>query len=59
MEVIDRPRLHVGRIFASAQGRRDTLHDRRWNGSDMAGGGTVHMAAEDGRHPTGLLYGLA
>ena len=27
--------------------------------SDMAGGGTVHMAAENGRHPPGLLHGLA
>src|ERR1700733_7993034 len=59
MDVIYRTRLHVRRIFASAQCRRDALHHRRRNAANMTRGSTMHMTAENGDHPPGLLQSLA
>src|SRR5579872_6646304 len=48
MKVINRSVLHVGRILAFAQCRRDARHHDRRNAADMAFSGTMDMAAENG-----------
>ena len=51
VDVIDRASLHVSRILAFAQCRRDARHHRRRNAPDMTRSRTVNMAAEDWRRP--------
>jgi len=59
VDLIDRTYLHVGRIFAFAQCRRDALHHRRRDASDMTRRSTMNMAAENGDDPPGVLQSLA
>src|SRR3546814_4543237 len=47
MDLIDRARLHIGRILASAQRRRDARHHVCGDALDIARGRTVHAAAEN------------
>ena len=58
VDVIDRP-LHVGRILAFAQWRRDARHHGRRNAADMTRRSAVNMAAENSDDPPGVLQGLA
>ena len=55
VDLIDRSCLHVRRILAFAQGRRDALHHCRRDASDITRGSTMNMAAENGDDPLGVL----
>ena len=59
MDVIDRTRLHVSRIFTLAQRRRDALHHGRRDASDLTRSSTVNVAAENGDDPPGVLQSPA
>src|SRR5262249_53394907 len=50
--------LHLGRILASPQRRRDAWRHGRRNVPDETGRGSMNMAAENGDHSSGALQGL-
>ena len=58
VDLIDRTYLHVRRILALAQCRRDARHHRRWDASDTTRNRTMNMAAENTDHPSGVLQSL-
>src|SRR5690348_2409686 len=55
VDLIDRTCLHVRRILAFAQCRRDAWHHCRRDTSDITRGSTMNMAAENGDDPLGVL----
>ena len=59
VDVIDGTSLHVRRIVAFAQCRRDAGHHGRRNTPDMTRSRTVNMAAENSDDPPGVQQGLA
>jgi hypothetical protein len=59
VNLIDRPYLHVRRIIAFAQCRRDAGYHRRGDASDMSLGGAMNMTAENGNHAPGMLQSSA
>src|ERR671935_1259400 len=55
VNLIDRTCLHVRRILALAQCRRDALHHCCRDASDITRGSTMNVAAENGDDPLGVL----
>ena len=55
VNLIDRTCLHVRRILAFAQCRRDALHYCRRDASDITRSSTMNVAAENGDDPLGVL----
>ena len=59
VDLIDRSHLHVRRILALAQRRRDARHHCRRDASDTTCNSTMNMAAENGDDPPGALQSPA
>jgi hypothetical protein len=59
VQVIDGARLHVRRIFALAQRRRDARHHTRGDASDLSRGSTMDVAAENSDDAPGMLQRIA
>ena len=55
VDLIDRTFLHVRRILALAQCRRDARHHCRRDASDTTRNSTMNMATENGDDPPGVL----
>jgi hypothetical protein len=55
VDVVDRTSLHVRRILAFAQCRRDARHHCRPDAADITLGSAMNMAAENGDDPPRVL----